>query len=463
MPFEAQDKPALRHEDRRHWQTEQTEMKRKDIIRIVSLTLCCAVGPAVCAGQAPTVGAGKGTKQKISNPLNDLLDEARRDIDQQNFAAAVEPLQKFLAEKEDLAYAHFQLGYAYTALEKRKEARSEYERAMQLDPKMPEAALNLGMLLLNDEPAAAIAPLKQAVALLATQSRPRTLLGLAYEKSNDLKSAESAYEGALALDPRDSDTSLHLAQLYLRENRATDAERKYRAVLANQPESQAALAGLAEALEAEKSPEAAVAYRNYLKARPEDAAAREHLVHLLIAGEKYDEALAEMEKAEKGGTPSVQSLKLRADILIGEKKWPEAITALKQAAALAPRDAMLRGGLGRTYLQQRDFANAEKELKAAIEMDPKNLLYWKDLTTTYYLGGNYPATLALLDKVAEHEAPTPGELFVRALCYDKLQQTKAALEAYQKFLEADQNRNADQVWQAQQRIIVLKKTLDKKR
>jgi tetratricopeptide (TPR) repeat protein len=65
--------------------------------------------------------------------------------------------------------------------------------------------------------------------------------------------------------------------------------------------------------------------------------------------------------------------------------------------------------------------------------------------------------------VAEREPPTAGELFVRALCYDKLQQTKAALEAYQKFLEADQNRNADQVWQAQQRIIVLKKTLDKKR
>ena len=427
--------------------------------------LACAL---VCAwqtqSQTPTSKQGpKGTKQVIANPLNELLEEARKDIDQQNFAAAVEPLQKFLAEKDDFAYAHFQLGYAYTALEKRQEARSEYERAMQLDPKMSEAALNLGILLLKDEPAAAIAPLKQAVDLLATQSRPRTLLGLAYEKSGELKNAENAYEGALALDPKDSETSLHLAQLYLRENRTTDAERKYRAVLANEPESQAALAGLAKALEAEKSPAAAEAYRNYLKVKPEDAAAREHLVHLLIAGEKYDEALAEMEKAEKGGAPSLETLKLRADILIGEKKWPEAIAALKQATALAPRDAMLRGGLGRTYLQQRDFANAEKELKAAIEMDPKNLLYWKDLTTTYYLGGNYPATLALLDKVAEREAPTPGELFVRALCYDKLQQTKAALEAYQKFLDADQNRNADQVWQAQQRIIVLKKTLDKKR
>ena len=74
-----------------------------------------------------------------------------------------------------------------------------------------------------------------------------------------------------------------------------------------------------------------------------------------------------------------------------------------------------------------------------------------------------PGTLALLDEVAKWEPPTPGELFIRALCYDKLQQTKAALEAYRNFLAADQGRNPDQVWQAQQRIIVLKKTLEKKR
>jgi len=197
--------------------------------------------------------------------------------------------------------------------------------------------------------------------------------------------------------------------------------------------------------------------------QPNDAAVRERLVRLLLANEKYDEALAEMEKSEAGDAPSVESLKLRADILIGEKKWADAITALKQAVTLAPNDARLRGGLGRTYLQQRDFANAEKELKTAIQLDAKNLTYWKDLASTTYLAGEYPTTLALLDRVAQQEPPTAGELFVRALCYDKLQQTKAALDAYEKFLGADQNRNPDQVWQAQQRIIVLKKTLEKRK
>jgi len=44
-----------------------------------------------------------------------------------------------------------------------------------------------------------------------------------------------------------------------------------------------------------------------------------------------------------------------------------------------------------------------------------------------------------------------------------LQQTQPALDAYQKFLELDQDKNPDQVWQAQQRSIVLKKVLERKR
>jgi Flp pilus assembly protein TadD len=446
---EADPMPALHH----------GVLRRLSVPAAAFLSLTILAAP--CHGQAP--GAGKGTKQRVANPLNELLDEAKRDIDAQKFEAAIAPLQKFIAEKDDFAYAHFQLGYVYTALGRGKEARPEYERALQHDPKMSEAAVNLGILLLNDEPTAAVGPLQKAVELLPTQSRPRALLGLAYEKSGDLKNAVTAYEGALALDPKDSETSLHLAQLLFRQDRAVEAETRFRAVLAGEPESRAALLGLAQSLEAEKKPEAAEAYQIYLKVQPDDAGARQRLVHLLILNEKFDEALAEMERTQKGGPPSLESLKLRADILIGQKKWDEAVVVLKQAVALAPQDAQLRGGLGRTYMQQHDFANAEKELWAAIGLDGRNLVYVKDLTSTHYLAGDYPGALSLLDEVAKREKPTPGELFIRALCYDKLQQIKAALEAYQNFLAADQDRNPDQVWQAQQRIIVLKKMLERKR
>jgi Flp pilus assembly protein TadD len=412
---------------------------------------------------SPEKGKSQGTRRTVKNPLNELLEQARMAIERNDFQAALDPLKRFLAEKDDFAYAHFQLGYVYTALKQPKEARAEYEKAIALDGKMSEAQLDLGILLLESDPAAAVTPLSKAVDLLATQSRPRFLLGVAQERSGDLKSAALSFEGALALDPKDLETTLHLAQLYFNQKRFPEAETKFRSVLELQPNFPAALLGLAQSLDAERKPEAAEAYQNYLKTQPDSPAAKENLARALVAKNQFDEAEALLGPPKSNVAPTLDSLQLRADIQIGQKKWEAAAATLKQAVALAANDAKMHGGLGRVYLQLRDFQDAETELKSAINLDHNNLVYWKDLSTTYYLAGNYPGTLAVLDVIAKFEKPTAGTWFIRALCYDKLQQAQPALDAYQKFLELDQDKNPDQVWQAQQRSIVLKKVLEKKR
>src|SRR6266702_1810231 len=124
--------------------------------------------------QSPNPKPGLQSKvQKLANPLNDLLAEAQQDIDKSNFEAAVAPLQKVIAEQPDFAYAHFQLAYVYTALKKTEEARAEYGRTIAIDPKMSEAHLDLGILLLDKDPSASVAPLTKAAALLPAQSRPQ--------------------------------------------------------------------------------------------------------------------------------------------------------------------------------------------------------------------------------------------------------------------------------------------------
>jgi len=401
--------------------------------------------------------------QKLANPLNDLLDEAQHDIDTNQFEAALSPLQKFLAEKPEIAWAHFQLAYAYTALKRSEEARAEYERATALDPKMSEAFLNLGILLTEKDPADAVQPLRRAVDLLPAQSRPRFLLGLAQERSGDIPAAADSYEAALRLDPRDVETAVHLGNLYIGLKRYPDAETKFRAALELEPKSPQALLGLAETLDAQKKPEAAAAYRDYLAVQPDTPGAQSRVIHLLLEQKQYDAALAELDRADAGKPPALDSLRSRADIQIAQKKWDDAILTLQKAIALAPSDAELHGGLGRVFLQKRDFPSAEKEIKTALHMDRNNLVYWKDLRSTYYLGGNYSATLATQDLIAKVEAPGAGEWFIRALCYDKLNQPKPALEAYERFLELDQDKNPDQVWQAQQRSKVLRRMLDQKR
>ncbi len=436
--------------------------------RLCLIAFCAsfATVPLVAQNSTPTgksKSSTQGTRRVVSNPLNELLDQARAAIERNDFQAAIAPLQKFLAEKDDFAYAHFQLGYVYTALKQTKEARAEYEKAVALDPKMSEAQLDLGILLLDADPPAAVAPLARAVDLLPTQSRPRFLLGAAQERSGDPKSAAQSFEAALSLDPKDLDTTLPLAELYLSQKRAAEAESKFRAALELQPGLPAALLGLAQSLDAQKKPEAADAYQDYLKTQPNDPAAKENLARSLVAKDQFDAAEALLGPELLGATPTVESLKLRADIQIGQKKWDAAAATLEQAVILAPQDAKLHGGLGRVYLQLHDFKNAELELKNSLRLDPQNLAYWKDLSSTYYLAKNYPATLSVLDVIAKVEKPNAGTWFIRALCYDNLQQAQPALDAYQKFLELDRDKNPDQVWQAQQRSIVLKKVLEKKR
>jgi len=427
--------------------------------------------PAFCA--ASTFSARSSTQQKptqpqtrtqkLANPLNDLLDEAQHDIDTNQFEAALIPLQKVLAEKPDIAWAHFQLAYAYTALKRADEARAEYERATTLDPKMSEAFLNLGILLSEKDPAAAVPPLRRAVDLLPAQSRPRFLLGYAQEHSGEIASAVESYEAALRLDPRDVEAIIHLGHLYIGLKRYVDAETKFRAALEIQPKSPQALLGLAQALDAQKKPEAAAAYRDYLAVQPDTPGAQSRVIHLLLEQKQYDAALAELDRSDAGKPPTLDSLRSRADIQIAQKKWDDSIITLRKAILLAPSDAELHGGLGRVFMQKRDFASAEKEIKTALQIDRNNLVYWKDLRSTYYLAGNYSATLATQDLIAKVETAGPGEWFIRALCYDKLNQPKPALEAYEKFIELDQDKNPDQVWQAQQRSKVLRRMLDQKR
>jgi tetratricopeptide (TPR) repeat protein len=416
-----------------------------------------------CANTKSQGSPSGGRREKLANPLNDLLEEAQRDIEAKNFSAAVEPLQKFIAAQPDVAYGHFQLAYVYTALEKAPEARTEYERTIAIDPKMSEAYLNLGILFIDRDPAVAISNLRKAVELLPSQSRPQYLLGVALERGGNLSAAAEAYEGAYHLDPHNLEAVVHLASLYVRMKRPADAEGKFRSVLEAEPGNGPAMLGLAESLDAQKKPEAAEEYQRYLATQPADGMARTRLVHLLVDQQQYDVALGELDRADAGQTANADSLRLRADIQIAQKKWDDSIVTLNKALELAPNDAKLHGGLGRIYIQKRDFPDALKQLKIAVTLDRTNLTYLKDMSTAYYLSGDCPATIATLDELAKSETPGAGPWFIRALCYDKLNQPKPALDAYQKFLELDQGKSPDQDWQAQERSKVLRKVLEHKR
>ncbi len=420
--------------------------------------------PSTPQQKTPKQPAAKRRTVRVEDPQQVLLAQAEEAIAKKDFPRAVEALQKYLAEKPEDALAHVQLGYAFVGLAQRKEARAEFVRAIALDGKLAEAHLNLALLLMDQEPTAAIAPLSKVIELKPEQAWPRQLLGTAYERTGKLPEAIEQYRAAARLDVKNTEVRLDLGRALLNLNRAGEAETAFREALQIEPKSGGARLGLAQSLLVQNKAEAAApALAAYLELAPEDDAARIRLASLLVSLKKYAPALAELDRVDAARGSTAPGLKLRAEIHFRQNHLPEAIAALEQAAQLAPRDAELRAQLGRLRLEQRDFPAAERELLEALRLDAKLTDAVRDLAAVYYLGEKYEAALRAQDELARRETPNAGWWFIRAICYDKLRKLPEAIAAYEKFLALDEGRSDTQGFQARQRIRILKRELERVR
>ena len=90
----------------------------------------------------------------------------------------------------DTVHVHVELGNVHLALGELKQAKLEYEKCLEIEPKNPIALFNLGLVL---------------------------------RKSGDFTAATEAYERALKIDPRFREPVMELAVLYLKASRPGDA------------------------------------------------------------------------------------------------------------------------------------------------------------------------------------------------------------------------------------------------
>lgn len=116
------------------------------------------------------------------------------------------------------------------------EARDAYERALQSDPDLADAHVNLGRLLHEENaPAAAEAHYRAALEADPEHETAAFNLGVALEDLGRVDDAVRAYKRALVLDPDNADAHYNLAGIYERRGQKQDALRHlkaYRALIA---------------------------------------------------------------------------------------------------------------------------------------------------------------------------------------------------------------------------------------
>jgi len=395
--------------------------------------------------------------------LHDLLVKAKAEADAKTYSAAQADYEKYLSQEPDDAAAHFDLGYVYTAQRKTDQAIGEYRKAIALDPKMLQAHLNLGMSLLAKNPKEAIAPLQKVVELDYSLERGHYALGLAEERTGDTATAEKEFTVAVKLDPDDAGAHAALASVLLHERKTSAAETQFRELLQSKPGDSGAELGLAQSLLLQnRTADALAALADYLKANPSDVRARVMQASLLVQTGKNDEALAALGEAAKSGPESLDALELRSEIYFAKKDWARAGAALEKAGRISPRNAVIHARLGHVLLETHDYANAARELTESLQIDAKSTETLRDLVSAEYLGKNFQGALAALDLLAKRESPNAGAWFIRGSSYDHMKQPEAALDAYNKFLAMNTDKNSNEYFEAAARARFLEKMLKQK-
>jgi Flp pilus assembly protein TadD len=398
--------------------------------------------------------------QPDADPDQQLFAKAQSDLDKQNYSAAVLELQQYIVKKPQDAAAHFLLGYAYTALKNPGGAAAEYAKAAELNPKMAEAQLNLGLTLLDSSPANAVAPLAKAVELMPDQARPKLSLGWAFERSGQSTKAIEQYKAAEKQDPTNFSIHIALARTLLASDKPADAEPEFHAALALKPDATAPRLGLAQCLIARKDTAAAIdVLQDYLKSQPDDAETRIQLASLLRDAARPADALAQLQLVSGNDATVIAAEKMRVEIYMDQKDTAKAAAALSAVVHLAPRDAEARASLGRLKIQLKDYRGAVLDLAEAYRLNPKDDDVLRNLAAAHFLAGDYPGALEVLSALEQRSPLAPGEWFLRAVANDKLGRVQDAYNAYNKFLELNKGAQNDNYFDATARVRLLEREL----
>jgi tetratricopeptide (TPR) repeat protein len=234
---------------------------------------------------------------------------------------------------------------------------------------------------------AAEACFANAQALAPADMRWPYYLGHVYRFKNDPAKAAAAFEHALALQPDHVPSLLWLGEMHLAQNHPEAAEPLFTRALSLQPRAADARFGLGRValarqqyaqavahLEAalELAPQAsrihyplAMAYRGQGDRKQADA-------HLRQRGDVEIPA-ADPLLAEVGGLlQNAAAYEVRGSEALGKREWAVAITNLRKAIELAPRNAGTRLNLGTALFLTGDAGGALEQFETAVRLAPES-------------------------------------------------------------------------------------------
>jgi len=121
---------------------------------------------------------------------------------------------------------------------------------------------------------------------------------------------------------------------------------------------------------------------------PANARPRDYHAWFLVSMGRYDEAVAEAERAQQLDPVSVEASQVLGMVLVLAHRYEQAITQLRAALDLDPNYFYAEDFLGRAYEQTNRMAEAIAAYQRAVDLDRDNAENWSNLGHAYAVSGS---------------------------------------------------------------------------
>ncbi|MCC6709691.1 MAG: PEP-CTERM system TPR-repeat protein PrsT [Gammaproteobacteria bacterium] len=353
-------------------------LRRKRITRNLGLAALLVV----IAGGAALVW----DRQHASDPRM-LLKRATAAYKAEDYKAATIDLRAALAVDSDNAEARALLGHSFLkqgdangALRELEKARGMGMETVELAQAVVRAEIMLGKF---DQARA------ELVAHGDDESPDWTALsGMLELGQRNLKQARELFQKVLDKHPQHDDARRGLLQVALQQGDLKAARNEIETLLKSVTKD-AGLWMIKGALELEENqlPAARAAFKEALTLAPRSPGAILGMTQVLLAGNEFDAASAQLDAVGPQGAEDPRVSFLRARIAEGRKDFESALLELKKVLLVAPndRDALVMGA--RLCFSLGQFSRAEEYASQLLQLEPDNEAARRLLTSIQLAGG----------------------------------------------------------------------------
>jgi predicted Zn-dependent protease len=247
------------------------------------------------------------------------------------------------------------------------------------------------------------------------------------------------------------------AELAAQAGQLDAAEQTYRRMLAKDPKSAAANAGLAHLLITRKQyPEAETLLRSALENAPEDTTLIAQLATVLAAEDKA-EALPLFQKLHETHPKDEAITRMLAAVLDDAGDAAGSDKLYVSLLVASPDDPALLVAHGQNLIRQLKYAEAFAAFDKATRLDAAKADGWSGLAFAASKTNQPAITLHALTMRSKYLPDNSSTYFLWAISYDALHEKSQAAVYYHHFLDSSAGKLPNQEWQARQRLLVVEK------